>query len=67
MKLLIYGLDGGDLAVMNIFKDQMPFFQKFLSKNKSIDLTEDLINRGWVEILTGKYGKDTKGFYMDCK
>lgn len=67
MKLLIYGLDGGDLEIMNIFKDQMPFFQKFLSDNKSIELEEDLINRGWVEILTGKYGKDTRGFYMAPK
>ena len=67
MKLLIFGLDGGDLEIMNIFKDHMPFFQSFLSNNKCIKLEEDLINRGWVEILTGKYGKDTRGFYMAPK
>lgn len=67
MKLLIYGLDGGDLEIMNIFKDQMPFFQNFLNENENIELSEDLINRGWVEILTGKYGSDTRGFYMAPK
>ena len=38
MKLLIYGIDGGDLEIMNIFKDQMPFFQNFLLENKSLEL-----------------------------
>ena len=64
MKLLIYGLDGGDLEILKIFSKQMPFFNRFLKDNISINLTEDLINRGWVEILTGKEGKDTRGFYM---
>lgn len=67
MKLLIYGLDGGDLEIMRIFKNSMPFFTNFLNDNESIHLNEDLLNRGWAEILTGVEGKDNKGFYMAPK
>lgn len=62
MKLLIYGIDGGDLAVMQKFP--MPFLRSFLEENTSIELTSDLINRGWAEILTGKRGHETGAFYM---
>jgi predicted AlkP superfamily phosphohydrolase/phosphomutase len=62
MKLLIYGIDGGDLAVMKKFP--MPFLRRFLAKNESVELTSDLIHRGWAEILTGKGGEHTGAFYM---
>mgnify|MGYP001960876493 CR=1 FL=1 len=62
MKMLIYGIDGGDLEIMKTF--DMPFVHQFLKENENVDLTVDLYNRGWVEILTGKEGKDTRGFYM---
>jgi len=62
MKILIYGIDGGDLEIMKAFN--MPFLHQFLEDNINVNLTVDLYNRGWVEILTGKYGKDTRGFYM---
>ena len=62
MKMLVYGIDGGDLEIMKTF--DMPFVHKFLQDNTNVDLTVDLHNRGWVEILTGKEGKDTRGFYM---
>jgi predicted AlkP superfamily phosphohydrolase/phosphomutase len=64
VKVLIYGLDGGDVEIMKIFSDKMPFFKEFLEKNVNIKLTEDLFNRGWAEILTGKEGKNMRGFYM---
>ena len=62
MKLLIYGIDGGDLAVMKKFP--MPFLRRFLEENTSIELTSDLINRGWAEILTGQGAHETGAFYM---
>ncbi len=62
MKVLIYGIDGGDLAIMSKFP--MPFFRQFLQDNLSVELTSDLINRGWAEILTGKGGHETGAFYM---
>ena len=61
MKMLIYGIDGGDLEIMKTF--DMPFVHQFLEENENVDLTVDLYNRGWVEILTGKEGKHTRGFY----
>ena len=39
MKVLIYGIDGGDSAVMQKFR--MPFFKRFLDENESVDLTSD--------------------------
>jgi predicted AlkP superfamily phosphohydrolase/phosphomutase len=62
MKMLIYGIDGGDLEIMKLF--DMPFLKQFMDENTQVDLTEDLFSRGWVEILTGKHGKHTRGFYM---
>ena len=62
MKLLIIGIDGGDLEIMKSFK--MPFMHEYIRSNHSLTLTEDLFNRGWVEILTGEEGKNTGGFYM---
>lgn len=65
MELLVFGIDGGDLEIMKTF--DMPFFKSLLDKNSSILLEEDLFNRGWAEILTGKEGKETHGFYMAPK
>jgi len=62
VKVLIYGIDSGDLEIMKTF--EMPFVHKFIEENINIELTEDLFNRGWVEILTGKEGKNTRSFYM---
>jgi predicted AlkP superfamily phosphohydrolase/phosphomutase len=62
MKLLIYGIDGGDLAVMQKFP--MPFLRSFLEANDSLEMQADLVNRGWAEILTGKGSHETGAFYM---
>ena len=62
MKSLIYGIDGGDKRIFDYF--DMPFYQQLKRSYKSIPLKEDLINRGWSEILTGAEGKDTGGFYV---
>ena len=44
MKILVYGIDGGDLEIMKTF--DMPFFKQFLDENTNVDLTVDLHNRG---------------------
>lgn len=62
MKMLIYGIDGGDLAVMKKFP--MPFLRSFLNEHVSIDMNGDLVNRGWAEILTGQGSHQTGAFYM---
>ncbi|UHQ54875.1 hypothetical protein [Microbulbifer sp. YPW16] len=62
MKALIYGIDGGDNRIFDYF--HMPFYQKIKKSFTQIPLNEDLINRGWSEIVTGKEGKDTGGLYI---
>ena len=62
MKMLVMGIDGGDLDIIKQFN--MPFTLDLISKNKSFVLEEDLFDRGWVKILTGKKGVDTGAFYM---
>lgn len=62
MKQLIIGIDGGDQSIFE--QMPMPQTQALLQKNHSEQFTEDLLSRGWVEILSGKYSRDTKAFYM---
>ena len=62
MKQLIIGIDGGDRQIFE--RMPMPFVKQLLKDNCSQELTEDLLSRGWVEILSGKYARDTKAFYM---
>ena len=62
MKQLIIGIDGGDESILSRMK--MPFLNGLLQENHTEKFTEDLLSRGWVEILSGKYARDTKAFYM---
>lgn len=50
------------MDVMRKFK--MPFLESILENGQSIKLEEDLLHRGWAEILTGKRGDETGAFYM---
>lgn len=62
MKQLIIGIDGGDLEIFNKF--EMPFLHSLIENNKSIKLEEDLLSRGWVEIISGKHARENKSFYI---
>ena len=62
MKQLIIGIDGGDQSILE--QMPMPFLKSLLERGETKHLTEDLLSRGWVEILSGKYARDTKAFYM---
>lgn len=42
----------------------MPFLKGLISKNKCNTLEEDLLNRGWVEMITGNYAYDNDSFYI---
>lgn len=42
----------------------MPFLNGLLANQHTRVLTEDLLSRGWVQMLSGKYARDTKAFYM---
>lgn len=65
MKTLIVGIDGGDLDLVNGL--DMPFLQTLVEEGARRELTEDIMSRGWAEILTGKHGSDTRALYMRPK
>ena len=62
MKQLIIGIDGG---TQEIFEHMpMPFVHRLFAESNCPKLEIDLLSRGWVEIISGKYARDTKAFYM---
>lgn len=64
MKSFVYGIDGGDREIFEYFQQQMPFYQKLTQSHIHLNLHEDLLHRGWSEIITGATGEETGGFYM---
>ena len=62
MKLLVIGIDGGTRKIIDAMP--MPYTQTLLAKSCSKDLDEDLISRGWAEILTGEHASTNKAFYL---
>ena len=62
LKHLIIGIDGGDESICK--QMPMPFVQTALQQDHRETLTIDLLSRGWAEMISGKYARDTKGFYM---
>lgn len=65
MKQLIIGIDGGDQDIFS--QVPMPYLQRLFKDSYTLKLTEDLLSRGWAEILSGKQARDTKAFYMRPK
>jgi predicted AlkP superfamily phosphohydrolase/phosphomutase len=62
MELLVIGIDGGTKEIIDNMP--MPFTQSLFKQAKYKTLSEDLISRGWAEILTGCHAADTKAFYL---
>ncbi|MEM1388395.1 MAG: alkaline phosphatase family protein [Pseudomonadota bacterium] len=61
-RTLILGFDGGDPTVFRSF--DMPFLESLCSRGRSVDMCEDLLTRGWSEIVTGRTAEDTAGLYF---
>jgi predicted AlkP superfamily phosphohydrolase/phosphomutase len=61
MKYLLIGIDG--CQAETIFRYPMPFTQRLISDSVSLELEEDLLSRGWVEICTGQHAIDNDGYY----
>ncbi|MBQ0831298.1 alkaline phosphatase family protein [Marinobacter sp.] len=61
MKTLVIGMDGAHSEAFS--RGWTPYIASLLEKGTSLDLHEDLISRGWLEIATGKHGVDTGGLY----
>jgi predicted AlkP superfamily phosphohydrolase/phosphomutase len=62
MEVLVLGIDGGDWEVLRHFN--MPFLHSLVEDNNKLPLEEDLVNRGWAEMLSGLYAKDNDSFYI---
>lgn len=62
MKLLVIGIDGGSRDIIDAMP--MPFTQDLFAQSASRKLDEDLISRGWAEVLTGEHASDNKAFYL---
>ena len=65
MKLLIVGIDGGTAGIFDAF--DMPFWQSLRRNDVTFDVTEDLNQRGWARMLSGKGAEETGGLYMRPK
>lgn len=61
MKYLLIGIDGSQEELF--FRFNLPFVQKNLKKGVSIDLEEDLLDRGWAKICTGVKANESGAFY----
>lgn len=62
MKELIIGIDGGDHGILS--RMPTPYLHKLFTNEQLVNLTEDLLSRGWAEILSGAHAKHTKALYM---
>ena len=61
MKYLLLGIDGAQNEIFQRY--DMPFVHSLIKKGKDLNLTADLISRGWVEIYTGQQATETGGYY----
>ena len=61
MKTLLIGMDGAQQATFQ--RGWTPFAQSLLEQGHSLDLWENLISRGWTEIITGQHGVVTGALY----
>jgi predicted AlkP superfamily phosphohydrolase/phosphomutase len=61
MKMLVIGMDGVCLETFD--RGWTPFIKSLLDKGEKLHLKEDLISRGWSEIVTGKHAIETGALY----
>lgn len=61
MKILLIGMDGVGLEAFS--RGWTPYISSLIAQGKSLELKEDLIMRGWLEIVTGKNGVETGALY----
>lgn len=61
MKVLMIGMDGAHLEAFS--RGWTPYISSLIEKGDNLELKEDLIMRGWLEIATGKNGVETGALY----
>lgn len=61
MKVLLIGMDG---CHKNVFeRGWTPFISRLLAKQRHLDIENDLLSRGWLEISLGEHAIKTKALY----
>lgn len=61
MKVLLIGMDGAHLDVFD--RGWTPFISSLIKNGKQLNIKNDLISRGWLEIATGKHASMTGAMY----
>ncbi len=61
MKAIIIGMDGVTFETFE--RGWTPFIEGLLKSGKKLFLTEDLLSRGWSEIVTGKHAIESGALY----
>jgi predicted AlkP superfamily phosphohydrolase/phosphomutase len=61
LKTLVIGMDGAGIETFK--RGWTPYIESLIEKGYRLDLKEDLLSRGWVEIFTGKHAIETGALY----
>jgi len=61
MKVLVVGMDGAHLDAFK--RGWTPFTESLIKSKKQLNIKNDLLSRGWLEIATGSHAKNTKAMY----
>ena len=61
MKILLIGLDGGHKEIFN--RGWTPFITQSIRKGQRIKVFNNLVSRGWLEIVTGNDAETTGALY----
>lgn len=61
MKVLLVGMDGAHTGAFQ--REWTPFVSSLLEKGKQLNIVNDLLSRGWLEIATGQHASVTGAMY----
>lgn len=61
MKTLIIGVDGASVDTFG--RGWTPFIESLISNGHQLDLSIDVVSRGWVEVFSGKHALETGALY----
>lgn len=61
MKLFIIGIDAADQDIFKAY--DMPFINDLIKNSVTLNLKEDLLSRGWAEMISGRDAMHTDAFY----
>ena len=65
MKVLLIGMDGAHIDVFK--RGWTPFISSLIEKGNQLNIKNDLLSRGWLEIATGKHASITGAMYDNPK